>query len=373
MSGRIEIVVGGQFGSEAKGHLTAQLAARSSEPVLAIRVGGPNAGHIVVDGSGREWKLRQIPTPAVSDPGCLLAIAAGSEIDLEVLLAEVNELDAAGFNVSGRLVTDPTATVIEPGHKDTESDALVGRIGSTGKGVGAARADRIMREASLAYDLRDDLVLDDVAGLAAAHLAEDGRVILEGAQGYGLGLHAEYYPFCTSTDCTAIDVLAAARISPWQSGAPVAVWIAMRPRPIRVAGNSGPLQGETSWGALGLPDEHTTVTGKVRRVGEWDPELAQAAVLANGGPARNVGVALMQFDKEFPSFAGQTDINALAPADRESLDNWRQKVHLATGAWIRIIGTSPNTVMWIPRAATIHEHAPSLRYGSGLIQRDSVM
>jgi adenylosuccinate synthase len=146
----------------------------------------------------------------------------------------------------------------------------------------------------------------------------------------------------------------------------------MRTRPIRVAGNSGPLRGETSWSELGLPDEHTTVTGKVRRVGVWDPDLARAAVHANGGPSRNVGIALMQLDKECPSLAGKTDINGLESHERTVLDDWRSRVQTDTGAQVRVVGTSPSTVLWIPRAATIHGSS-ALRWlarsGSGLIQQ----
>ena len=59
-----------------------------------------------------------------------------------------------------------------------------------------------------------------------------------------------------------------------------------------MAGNSGPLKGETSWEELGLEPERTTVTNKVRRVGDWDPELLEEAIRANGGGGWNSGVSL---------------------------------------------------------------------------------
>src|SRR4249919_2278247 len=87
----VHVVVGGQFGSEGKGHFTAELA-RLVNGVqgtpLTIRTGGPNAGHTVVDDAGRDWKLRQIPASAVILPDAPVALAAGCEIDTDALNTE---------------------------------------------------------------------------------------------------------------------------------------------------------------------------------------------------------------------------------------------------------------------------------------------
>jgi len=68
----------------------------------------------------------------------------------------------------------------------------------------------------------------------------------------------------------------------------------IRCHPIRVAGDSGGLLGETTWETIaaeaGLPldyREYTTVTGKVRRVGRFDPGLVRRAIAANS-PSRVV-------------------------------------------------------------------------------------
>ena len=165
--GTLRVVVGGQYGSEAKGAVTGWLAHQLravQEPIIAVRVAGPNAGHSVVDPTGKKWALRQIPVAAVTNKGAKLVIAAGSEIDPPVLDAEITALDSAGFNVSKRLLIDGSATVITDDHKHMEGNAaLTERIGSTGKGIGAARASRVMRQAVIWEELSDSFQVTDTA------------------------------------------------------------------------------------------------------------------------------------------------------------------------------------------------------------------
>ena len=291
--GTVKVIAGGFFGSEGKGAIAAHLS-RPAElnDGLAIRVGGSNAGHTVVGADGTRWPLRHIPVAAVTNPDALLALAAGSEIDLKVLDHEITALEDAGYKIRERLVIDPNATLVTGDHKTSEErTGLTGRLGSTAKGIGAARSERIWRTAPTVRQFLGDGALrvygidggmiQDVAGLAREELDQGGTVLVEGTQGYGLGVHTRFYPFTTSTDCRAVDFLAQAGVSPW--GHDLEVYLVYRPNPIRVAGNSGPLKGETTWEALGLPEEQTTVTRKTRRVGAWDPVLAREAYLANGG------------------------------------------------------------------------------------------
>src|SRR5699024_7206253 len=65
------------------------------------------------------------------------------------------------------------------------------------------------------------------------------HVVVEGTQGYWLGLHAGHYPQSTSNNARPIDFLAMAGLNPWEwDFYPIGV---TRTNPIRVAGNSGPL------------------------------------------------------------------------------------------------------------------------------------
>lgn len=376
MSGKLIVVVGGQFGSEAKGHLVDQLSRpeREGAKVVGVRVAGPNAGHVVLgrcpegcehteqddytwftsegnDGTGRlqrlhRWKLRAVPVTAVSNESSELIIAAGSEVDEDVLMHELFQLDSAGYRASSRLDVDAEATLLTADDiaEERESD-LVKRLGSTAKGIGAARANRIWRTAPR---FGKEAGMLDTAGHLYRRLREGWTVIIEGTQGFGLGLHAGMYPQCTSSDTRAIDFLAMAGISPWHPAVEeLQVWVVARVRPIRVAGNSGPLKGETTWADLGLPVERTTVTNKIRRVGEWDGQLVARAVEANGGS--HVNVALTMVDTVIPELQGCTlDIadevdTKFGVQVTDDLVDLITKTSTEVGAHIGFIGTGPRT------------------------------
>lgn len=345
----LQVVTGGQYGSEAKGAVTAAICndlVQQEQGVTVVRIGGPNAGHSAVDRQGRLWALRQVPCGMVVDPSVQGVIADGSEIDWDVLLDEVTRLDDAGHNIRSRLVVSREATMVTANHKETETiDGLTSRIGSTGKGIGAARADRIMRRAPRVWDWVDKFQRAGITTAYGPDLVEDlnwltrdnhTTVVLEGTQGYGLGLHAGYYPQCTSSDCRAVDFLSMAGISPWNTRR-VQVHVVVRPYPIRVAGNSGPLHGETTWDELGLKPELTTVTKKVRRVGAWDETIVRAALAANG-PGAKLACSMLDQIPEYVEDGNLTQAGAdwLKGLEAEfetevgwygvgpTLDDWRQ-------------------------------------------------
>lgn len=400
MSSRIYVVVGGQYGSEGKGAVAGRICADEATRggVVCVRVGGPNAGHTVLGkcpppqavtnpeecGDVHEvdkhpWRLRQVPVAAVTATGATLVIAAGSEIDPYVLADEVRELETAGYDVARRLIIDRSATVLTPAHiKAEQVNGINARLGSTAKGIGAARSERIWRQALTweqwvrAGATPGDMELTTAKRLQAiAHadtsnwMAEQLKqtqtttVVIEGTQGYGLGLHTPEYPQVTSGDCRAIDFLGSAGLSPWMSdadgwGMDLKVVIAVRPHPIRVAGNSGHLAGETTWEALGLPAERTTVTNKIRRVGAWDAALVRAAIRANGGPREGVVyLALTMMDSCEPKIAGidhntRSWANVPDGAHGEILFDTVQKYLSDLGVGVQhlgYVGTGPDTAV----------------------------
>lgn len=346
----LEVVVGAQFGSEAKGHVVQRLTERAhslDRMPLVVRVAGPNAGHTGYDASGTAWALRQVPVAAVTAGRTNLLVAPGSEIDMPVLLDEIDCLTHAGLMQNKTLWVSAEATLITDQHKDDEGTRdLVGKIGSTGKGIGAARADRIWRRAKRLSDdqaARDALTSRHVKILPyyANMVDNQEHVIIEGTQGYGLGLHAGFYPKCTSSDCRAIDFCAMAGANPWLARN-FEVWAVARIYPIRVAGNSGPLKDETTWTRLGLPDEHTTVTKKVRRVGGEDWGLVRRAVLANGGTP-HVRLALTMLDQKFPMWR---DV-AVFPDEDATIMTYIKGVEFDVNAKIGLVTTGPNTATWL--------------------------
>lgn len=351
MTGKIQIVVGGQFGSEGKGHAAAELIARESGHPLAIRTGGPNAGHTCWDqdpsgllGAMQQYKLRQLPVASVANRNAEIALAAGSLVNLELLDRELEETNRA------HLWVDRAATILEERHIKAEGEDPALRWGSTQKGIGAARMDRLHRTALVWGDHNRGRICEgtDVATLARVKLQNDETVQIEAAQGYGLGLHTSFYPKTTSADCRVIDALADVGLSPWEwPGSRLDIWVVIRPSPIRVAGASGPLKGETTWAKLGLSEERTTVTNKVRRVGEWDGPLVADAVAANGGGSM-VKLWLNMADQIAPGLKGATDpedVHRLSAEEQYPLTRFMERIQRETGASVWALGTGPDTAI----------------------------
>lgn len=281
----VTVVVGGQFGSEGKGKVAHWLA-REREAACAVRVGGSNSGHTVVEADGTRHVFRHLPTAAVlPDIRCFLG--AGSYIDPEVFLKEVESVDLS----HNRILVDPEASVITEEHKRRERNSGLRReIGSTLSGTGAAVQDRISRDESFVRAGDHPALAPFVSSVAESlrdSLEAGERVILEGTQGYGLSLiHSEHYPYVTSRDTTAASFLAEAGLSPRDADEIVLV---LRAFPIRVGGSSGPLPREIDWEtvtrASGTPrdllQEHTSVSGSLRRVARFDSRVVEEAIRVN--------------------------------------------------------------------------------------------
>jgi adenylosuccinate synthase len=208
----LTVVVGGQYGSEGKGKLVSHLACHRQGPVAVVRGGGSNAGH-TAEGCGRRLMLRQLPSGAVN-ADALLAMSAGMQIDLEVLLREIETVGVR----STHLIIDPNASLISPEDSRVEAASQLGeRVGSTLSGTGAALARKVMRARDVVRVADVEALapyLDDVSARLNVFLDEGGEVIVEGTQGAGLSLHHGEYPYVTARDTTAAAFLSEAGLSP---------------------------------------------------------------------------------------------------------------------------------------------------------------
>jgi len=273
-----------QPGSEGKGKVAHYLA-HEMKAKFAVRCGGPNSGHTVIDEQGKARIFQQLPTAAIL-PDVKLAICSGSYIDLDILLREINET-----NVDvGRLFIDPDAVIITEKLKQREAESgLIARIGSTGSGTGAAVAARVNREKTLLFaknipELKP--FITDVPEILRNALDQQNRIIIEGTQGFGLSpLHARHYPYATSRDTTAAAFLAETGLSPLDVDDVV---LTIRAFPIRVAGNSGPLVDEIDWQTVTVEgghsqqiEERTSVTKTVRRVARFSADVVLQAIAVN--------------------------------------------------------------------------------------------
>ena len=280
----VSIVVGGQFGSEGKGKVAHYLA-QKMEASFAVRCGGPNSGHTVIDPSGKARIFQQLPTAAIL-PDVKLAICAGSYIDLDILLREIHETGVG----PDRLIIDPDAVIITEEIKQREAQGgLIGKIGSTGSGTGAAVVARINREESLLFasDIHKiSSFIQNVPDALRISLEKKERIILEGTQGFGLSpLHSRKFPYVTSRDTTASAFLSETGLSPLDVDE---IFLTIRTFPIRVSGNSGPLEREITWEKIGQEGgfsdffhEKTSVSKKIRRVSRFCPDVVRNAIVVN--------------------------------------------------------------------------------------------
>ncbi len=286
--GAVDVIIGGQYGSEGKGNIAFAIGA---DYQLLCRVGGPNAGHKVP--LDQPFTHRLLPSATMTSEAPIL-IGPGAVLNLDVLFDEIRDCRVE----VGRLHVDEQAMIINTKDKRDER-ALVTAIGSTGQGVGAATARRISGRRTTTVLARDVAELAPFLASAYAVLndayARGDRILLEGTQGTGLSLYHGSYPHVTSRDTTVAGCLAEMGIAPARVRKVIMV---CRTYPIRVqspgaqGASSGPMSLTTSWTEVsrrsGIPIrelrrvEKGSVSGKQRRVAEFDWELLQRAARLNG-------------------------------------------------------------------------------------------
>src|SRR5579862_2011110 len=138
------VVVGAQWGDEAKGKIVDYLA---RDAAMVVRyAGGNNAGHTVTAG-GVEYKFHLIPA-GILNPKTVCVVSDGVVIDPAVMVREINDLTTRGVSVSN-LKLSAGAHIILPYHtlldELQEKSRGTARLGTTGRGIGPAYADKASR------------------------------------------------------------------------------------------------------------------------------------------------------------------------------------------------------------------------------------
>ncbi|MDX6227079.1 MAG: adenylosuccinate synthase [Frankiales bacterium] len=318
------VLVGAQWGDEGKGKATDLLGSRLDYVVRYN--GGNNAGHTIVIGD-QKYALHLLPT-GILTPGCIPVIGNGVVIDLSVLFGEIDLLEERGIDTS-RLLVSANAHVIASYHTiiDKVGERFLGKakIGTTGRGIGPAYADKMSRVGIRVQDLFDEKILrqkiegaleqknqllvkvynrraitvDEVAEALLSHadrlrpfvadtslvlgeaLDAGKNVLLEGGQATQLDVDHGTYPFVTSSNPTSGGACTGAGIPPTRIDRVIAVVKAYTTRV-----GSGPfpteLTDETGERLRQAGAEFGTTTGRPRRCGWYDAPIARFAVRING-------------------------------------------------------------------------------------------
>ncbi|MEM2878491.1 MAG: adenylosuccinate synthetase [Candidatus Hadarchaeales archaeon] len=304
------IVAGGQWGDEGKGKIIAYLALKDRPDIIARSGVGPNAGHTVY-WNGKKFGLRQIPCGFVYSDTRLL-IGPGVLVNPKVLIDEV-ELTGS----KNRIGVDGGCAIIEPQHinEDMSSDYLKETIGTTGTGCGPANVARVNRKVRLARDVPElkDFIADVPLEVNQA-IDSDKNVLIEGTQGFGLSLYHGTYPYVTSKDTSASSLAADVGVGPTKIDDVMLVFkayvsrVGAGPFPTEI-----PVEKAEEMGIV----EFGTVTGRRRRIGTFDFNLAKRAVMINGATQ----IAITCIDRMFKGASGSKSWNSLPSDAKKFVEN----------------------------------------------------
>ena len=320
------VVVGIQWGDEGKGKIVDLLAEKSD--CVARFQGGNNAGHTVVF-SGKSYFLHLLPSGILHE-GKKNIIGNGVVVDPKILLEEIDGLKAKGFfKDDSQLLISENAHVIMPYHRaqDVARENRQGevKIGTTGRGIGPAYADKIARLGIRLGDLLDEEKLKkklspileeknfilthyfkekafDLSALVAEYvhlgkrlkpyfgdtsiylneaLDQNKKVLFEGAQGVLLDIDHGTYPFVTSSNTVAGTVCSGLGVGPQRIEQILGV---LKAYTTRVGTGPFPteLKDETGDYLQKKGHEFGTTTGRRRRCGWIDLVGLKYAIRVSG-------------------------------------------------------------------------------------------
>ncbi|SOD40643.1 adenylosuccinate synthase [Nitrosovibrio sp. Nv4] len=319
------VVIGTQWGDEGKGKIVDWLTDHA-QGVVRFQ-GGHNAGHTLVIG-GKQTVLHLIPSGILRE-NVACYIGNGVVVSPQALLDEVDMLEKAGIDVQGRLRISEACPLILPCHAalDTARETArgLGKIGTTGRGIGPAYEDKVARRAVRLQDLfhRDRFAaklgemldyhnfvlknyfnapvvdfqqtVDDTLSLAERIkpmmadvprlLFEANRsgsnLLFEGAQGTLLDIDHGTYPFVTSSNCIAGAATTGSGIGPQMLHYVLGITKAYT---TRVGAGPFPteLVDDVGRHLAKRGNEFGATTGRPRRCGWFDAAALKRSIQING-------------------------------------------------------------------------------------------
>ena len=322
---QVQLILGSQWGDEGKGKIV-DLLGKDAE-VVARYQGGPNAGH-TVEFDGEQFILHHIPS-GILRPHTQCIIGNGVVVDPAYIMEEIDELQARGIEVMGRLFISQNAHLILDYHKALEEAIESGngnqKIGTTRRGIGPAYSDKTGRIGVRMQDLLDpdrlrekvhhNVVLKnamiekvfhaqpvkeshimallkqfterikdsitDTAWMLNDSIRKKKKVLLEGAQGTMLDVDFGTFPYVTSSNTTVGGAFTGLGVSPHSVDRIIGIVKAYTTR----VGN-GPLPteltGETGERLRKIGSEFGATTGRPRRCGWFDATVIRYAAQISG-------------------------------------------------------------------------------------------
>lgn len=318
------VIVGAQWGDEGKGKATDILGGLVDYVVKPN--GGNNAGHTVVVG-GEKYELKLLPAGVLSE-NAIPILGNGVVINLEALFEEIDGLHARGADAS-RLRISANAHLVAPYHQvmDRVQERFLGKraIGTTGRGIGPAYADKVSRVGIRVQDIFDESILRqkitsaldvknqvlvkmynrkaidpetivdyflgfadrlrpmviDSAYVLNQALDEGKHVLMEGGQATMLDVDHGTYPFVTSSNPTAGGACVGAGIGPTRVTTTLGI---IKAYTTRVGAGPFPTELFDKWGEhlQTVGGEVGVNTGRTRRTGWYDSVIARYATSVNG-------------------------------------------------------------------------------------------
>lgn len=320
---KVDVVLGLQWGDEGKGKIVDVLAA--SYPIVARFQGGPNAGHSL-HFEGKKFVLHSVPS-GVFRKGAINVIGNGVVIDPIIFKHECEEIEAMGVPVRERVMISKKAHLILPTHRiiDAASEASKGKskIGSTLKGIGPTYMDKTGRNGLRVGDILTEDFTERFTSLKNKHkvflkqydfeynaeeheaewleaveymrsfnlidgeyvvnkfLADNKKILAEGAQGSMLDIDFGSYPFVTSSSTTCAGACIGLGVAPGKIGSVYGIFKAYCTRV-----GSGPFPTELN-DATGEElrqkgFEFGATTGRPRRTGWLDLVALKYAIMLSG-------------------------------------------------------------------------------------------
>jgi len=327
-------IIGSQWGDEGKGKIIDYLAKNSD---LVVRAqGGNNAGHTVVVGN-EKYALHLVPS-GILNPDAINIIGNGVVIDPQVLLKELSGFEERGVDTSSLKISDK-AHIIMPYHKiiDALMEESRGKedIGTTKKGIGPCYMDKVERIGVRMADLVDEKMFAEKLQFALSRkndiitkmygkealsyedmykeyieygrklkkyvvatefivnkaLADNKKVLFEGAQGSMLDTDFGTYPYVTSSHPTVGGFLVGAGVNARAIDEVIGITKAYTTRV-----GKGPFVTEEDNATGDLirqkGKEFGTTTGRPRRCGWLDLVVVKYTAMLNG----YTSIALMLLD-----------------------------------------------------------------------------